>query len=852
MFPQRLSAVWFVALALILSALSNGSAAEPPVRNDLYGDPLPPGAIVRLGTVRWRARQGISRMAFVPGGKYLATKGGRVLSVWDLQTGRMVRTISSDGTPQGDGFEDGFAFTPDGKLVLSADQTGKRKRGFLGEVLVSRLHLWDFSTGKLLKQSPDLKGAPRCMVIRPDGRFAAFATAFGDVFLWDVQKNVGRRVVVGDRRTEIHTLSFAEDGKHLVVLPDEGGVSRRFDDASGKMLKMVDLGTCGRVALAHRDGIIATYSYPDRLYLYDSLTGAKRRLLLKEKVGYLDLSFSSDGRTLLAMDRRAEVVQFWDVAKGQLLRRLRVAGLASTDEHAELLLSANGEWLASNDEHRVVRIWKARTGQPQMRLPGHVRPPIQLAFSADGKEIVSHAHRENSFKGQFYRWEVATGKLLTHVFPETSDEEEQGGIYDWQLAPGGQHLAIRGSHAIYLYEERTGKRLVLTDKAPPRSERTFTPDGRLFVTIDSDQVIHLWDVTTGKLLRRLELEKKDWPISWLRFTPDGKTLVTGETWRKIHLWNAATGKHRATLTLRNEREPFQKPLDKWKTAFTPDGRYLFASNTTNLWIWDLVARREIGPFEQDQYEWTIAGSGQVAVSPDGRLMAWFDEAWNLRLYEVCTGKIVYRFNEDYSSIAFAPSGWRLAAGCKSDASILIWDLPTLFRSQPLPGKDSSAEALWAILKSDDVVQAYGALWRLAALPEADAFLARHLKPVEAVPPARLRALVADLGSSDFATREKAEQTLAAAGEAVRAALEKALTENKDAEVRRRLRSLQARLQTQAPESLREIRAVLVLEARGTAESQRLLQKLAVGMPEARLTQDAKAALERKGGCPPGK
>src|SRR5262249_11544742 len=141
----------------------------------------------------------------------------------------------------------------------------------------------------------------------------------------------------------------------------------------------------------------------------------------------------------------------------------------------------------------------------------------------------------------------------------------------------------------------------------------------------------------------------------------------------------------------------------------------------------------------------------------------------------------------------------------------------LFRSAP-SAENATAESMWADLLAGDAVRAYRAVWRLTALSEADGFLARQLQPVETIPSERLHALVADLGSPKFDTRERAERALASAGEAAGAAFADA--EKKDAETRRRLAVLQSRLEPRAPDRLREARALLVLEARGTAEARR--------------------------------
>ena len=48
--------------------------AEPP-RQDIHGDPLPPDAIGRLGTVRFRHGGIVADVAYAPDGRSLATSG---------------------------------------------------------------------------------------------------------------------------------------------------------------------------------------------------------------------------------------------------------------------------------------------------------------------------------------------------------------------------------------------------------------------------------------------------------------------------------------------------------------------------------------------------------------------------------------------------------------------------------------------------------------------------------------------------------------------------------------------------------------------------------------------------------
>jgi WD40 repeat protein len=757
--PQRGRSL-FLALLVLVPCLPLRAAAPPArkpspgkiPRTDLYGDPLPRGAVARLGTVRWRAVEGIGSMAFAPDGKHLAAAWLSAWTLWDLRSGRAVRTVRDTFTPLERAFSGGFTFSPHGKRFLSRDVLlGKGSHLFRDlRGREPRLFLWDYPSGTLLAQSPELGGEPVCQAIRPDGRMAACGTFDGHVLLWDPGKNKLRKVIHGGHNGSLRGLAFSRNGKQLVVVRSvwQGGKDvRLIDIASGKQLRRMKLRATEYAVVSPAGGMVANYDEPGQLYLYDVSTGKRRRLGPKVKEDWRDLSFGCDGRTLLAMDQDAETVQFWDVVKGKLVRQIRVPGLARVEHHTRLCLSPDGQTLAARDVSMTsVRLWDARTGRPRSYFPGHSWPPDILAFSPDGRELLSLGHEAQASPIiEVFRWDVATGKSLGQVMLEGEREDFPNRNHRWLLAPGGRGLAVCIDKKIQLYDLRTGKRTILPTSASDHTIWAFAPDGRNLVTSSLDQKVRFWDAQSGKLSRL----------------------------REYGSWSAAPA--------------------------------------------------------------------QVRVSSDGRLRADFDSE-TVRLYERATDQVVYSFPGRYSGTAFAPSGWRLATGCCDDGSILIWDLLSLFRSQG-PSVPPSPEALWRDLCGEAPGANYAA-WQLVTLPGADRFIARHLPPVERVGRDQLRRLLSDLGRAEFAVREKAEQALTELGDAARAAVEEANRTAKDVETRLRLKRLRARLEARAPLRLREVRAIMVLEARGTPAARALLRRLAAGMAEARLTREAKAAVRR--------
>jgi hypothetical protein len=285
-------------------------------------------------------------------------------------------------------------------------------------------------------------------------------------------------------------------------------------------------------------------------------------------------------------------------------------------------------------------------------------------------------------------------------------------------------------------------------------------------------------------------------------------------------------------------------------AFSPDGRLLAtAANELVLRLWDAATGKEAR-----QLPGHGNGVHALAFSADGRTLAAAGFGPVTRLWEVATGRIRHQVEGHrglVSALAFTPDGRTLLSG-GADTTVLLWDLTgrqSNGRLQTADVTDPDLEALWSDLAGEDAAKAYRAAWRLVASPkQALPLLRGALRPVPVVEGERLRRLVAELDDDDFQVRERASRALEEAGDQAEAELRKALEGNPTAEVRQRVGNLLERLSPQAevPERLRQARALEVLEGTATPEARALLEALAKGAPSARLTREAKAALERLG------
>ncbi len=808
--------------------------AQAKGKTDAMGDPLPEGVLSRIGTVRGRLPGLATACVFSRDGKTLVAAGGdAAIHLFESATLRPLRQLRQHKKTV-----TCLAFAPDGKTLVSGSEDGT-------------LCFWEWPSGKVQRPFPAHEGGVRVMAFAGTGKFVASGGEDKRVRLWDAA--TGRELRQYEGHKDIVTgLAVSPDGRF--VASSSQSFSHKvhlWDAANGRLLRQQKSKAhwVGALAFSPDSKLIAIPSDVLNVSLIDVVSGKiVRELISKGNCDPSALAFSADGRNVAAVSQ-AYNLALWDASTGKLLHQLpRRQYVRFPGGITCLAFAPDGSRFAIGADH-CLRAWDLPAWREVPPLEGHTNRIYRVLFSPDNKTLIAAA---DEVTDSVQEWDAATGKKLRTLWREHL------------LGGNGFHIAPDRSEITVAETEERGLLLRCQNPATDKELRrntlpfngeygyhpaafVFSPNGKIITTESRNEKgmlgpILLRDTTTGK-----ELGKLPDRLDWFLFSPDSSVLACARRGR-MDLYHVPTGRIAWKLPFADEN------YYPRSSVFSTDSRLMAAASTNSddaragrIDIWETATGKKRAA--------QIVGRASLlalAFSPDGGLLAAGDDNGTIHLWSMASGKEVRQLlghRGRIDSLAFAHDGTSLASG-SWDTTALIWDIgeaAEVARPRLADVSKERLEQMWTDLADDNGERVHRAVWSLTASRQLVPWLRERLKPVAPLDARRVGQSIVDLDSDTFAVREKATRELEEMGEAAEPALRKALADKPTLEVRRRIEPMVKDLErwpSTSPSTLRAWHALEVLEHLGTPEAQRLLQELAGGTPEARLTREATASLKR--------
>lgn len=430
------------------------------------------------------------------------------------------------------------------------------------------------------------------------------------------------------------------------------------------------IGISGPAVFSPSGDDVLTASYGQSV-LWDAKKGLVRRTFKTKGFTVKSVAFSPNGRLVLCGGARTKGQPSTSPtsrpakgAKRETVGEATLWNLGSTEAAqtftghgkgvSRAIFSPDGRQVLTGADDGTVALWDLKTSKRTRTLKVARKEVDAVAFSPDGRRIVT-----GRYAGSF-----------------TEKRPGPGGAIVWDLASGKALQTLRG-HMGAVYSV------------------AFSPDGTRVLTGSWDHLAILWDVKTGRQLRRFG--HSGWVVS-VAFSPNGRRVLTstmvayGSSPGAAFLRDAATGA--LVRTFKGHTSAVQS------AAFSADGRRIV---TACEWdsaaiVWDAVERepdaaalakknKELAELRKEDADNFAAGHGLhkflghastvtgaafgpdaktvVTASRDGTAVLWNRETGErLRTFEGHTNWI--------NAVAYSTDGRRILTG-SDDKTAILWD-----------------------------------------------------------------------------------------------------------------------------------------------------------------------------------
>ena len=312
----------------------------------------------------------VASLEFSTDGNSLASYSyDNTLQIWDVKTGTQIQTI----TGHNNGTIRSIMYSSDGKTVASFTHRGI-------------MQVWDAKTYSLISTTKVDFQSFRCVDYSPDNMTFAFGYNNGKIEITD--RTSGEKThTIKHAHTRIVTSVAFSDNASILASGGYDKMVRLWDVSTGKLIDTLAGHQYAvlKVEFSPSGDILVSGGSNGNIYYWDLKTGNPIRTIAVHTDRIENISFSKTGDKLVSSDAD-DIIRLWDVSTGSLLKTI-----TPNRNTYSVKISPDGNTLASS-HLRAVILWNVSTGELINMATGHSRAIYGLAFSPDGKTLISGSH----------------------------------------------------------------------------------------------------------------------------------------------------------------------------------------------------------------------------------------------------------------------------------------------------------------------------------------------------------------------------------------------------------------------------------------------------------------------------